>query len=74
MRKIAENIVKFIKRIRHVEYRVAIIVRGHTIYAYGTDRRMLVTLAKRTEDMSFWTLYKKGPIGLPEREVDFSVQ
>ena len=56
-----------------VRYRVAVIVRGRCFNASGTDRRKLISLAQRTEDMSFWTLYKTGPLWLPEREVDSSL-
>lgn len=65
-----KKITAFLRSALAVRYRVAVIVRGRCFNASGTDRRKLISLAQRTEDMSFWTLYKSGPFGLPEREID----
>lgn len=69
-----KKIVQFIRRQFQVEYRLTIIVDGATIHTTGTNRKHLSRMARNTEDMDYWSLYKKGPFGLSEREVDFGMR
>ncbi len=69
-----KKLVSIIKRQFRVEYRLTIIVNGKTMNTYGTNRRLLSRMARNTPMMEYWSLYKKGPFGLPEREVDFGMR
>lgn len=64
MRKILHKITNLF----HVEYRLTEIVRGKYINTYGTDKKLLIGRAK-SPGIRYWSLYKKGPFNLPEREV-----
>lgn len=67
------RILRLIKRAFHVQYRLSVLYQGDSWYrnTYGTDGRLLRRMAHNTEDISeHWTLYKRGPLFLPEREVD----
>lgn len=67
--------MKRIKKIKAwlfgVQYRLTVIVKGKTINHYGINRRLLTKMGKNTLGAEYWSLYKTGPFGLPEREVDF---
>jgi hypothetical protein len=69
--------MKFLKILRHpfrVKYRLSVLYSGdfEPRHNYGTDRALLRRIARNTQDISeYWSLYKSGPLGLPEREVDF---
>lgn len=69
-----KKLVSIIKRQFRVEYRLTIIVNGKTMNTYGTNRRLLSRMTRNTPMMEYWSLYKKGPFGLPEREVDFGMR
>lgn len=67
--------MKRIKKIKAwlfgVQYRLTVIVKGKTINHYGINRKLLTKMGKNTLGAEYWSLYKTGPFGLPEREVDF---
>ena len=66
--------MKLIKIIRHplrVEYRLTVITAKETTNTYGTNRRLLSKMARRLTASCYWSLYKKGPFGLPERLIDY---
>lgn len=65
------EIVSKIKEILRVQYRLTALFSGDTKprNTYGTNGKLLRKMAKRM-DADYWTLYKRGPFRLPEREVD----
>lgn len=73
MGAIGKKIAGLLSRPWRVTYRLTVIVNGKTMNTYGKDRKLLMNMAKRTEGMDYWALYKSGPLGLPEREVDGSI-
>lgn len=60
-----------IKRLLFVQYRLTVYYHGeqHPRNIYSTNRQILISLANHTGAHS-WSIYKSGPFGLPEREVD----
>jgi hypothetical protein len=64
--------MKIIKNLFRVQYRLTTIIRGQSQpkHFYGTDRSKLKRMAKSRKDVNYWAIYKRGPFGLPEREVD----
>lgn len=66
------RILRLIKRAFHVQYRLSVLYHGDNWYrnTYGTDGRLLRRMARNTASADHWTLYKSGPLFLPEREVD----
>ncbi|MBR1785296.1 MAG: hypothetical protein IJ760_07685 [Bacteroidales bacterium] len=66
------KIRKFIKRILYVEYRLTVYSQGEVkpYNTYSTKRRLLRG-SMNAPQVACWTLYKKGPFGLSEREIDF---
>ena len=65
------KIISILKRPFWVQYRLTVIVKGKTMNTYGIDRKMLTKMGRNTLGAEYWCLYKTGPFGLPEREVDF---
>lgn len=61
---------KRIKDLFRVEYRLSVLISGKFFSTYGTDRKLLKNIGNNTEGLTSWTLYKKGPLCLPEREID----
>ena len=62
---------RFIRRAFRVQYRLTVYAGGKYHNTYGTKRRLLTGIAKRTP-CDYWSIYKTGPLWLPEREVDNS--
>lgn len=65
-----KKLKSIIKRLFRVEYRLMIVISGKAINTYGTNRRLLTNMGKNTLGAEYWSLYKSGPLGLPEREID----
>jgi len=65
-----KKIISAIKRLFRVDYRLTIISAGQTTNTYGTDRKLLTSMAKNHLTMEYWTLYKRGPLFLAERYID----
>lgn len=68
-----KKIFKFIRNAFRVQYRLTVFYTGDSEprHTYGIDGRLLRRMARNTEQISdYWTLYKRGPLGLPEREID----
>lgn len=67
---------KLINILRHpfrVNYRLTVLYEGDTKFrnTYSSNVRLLRNMARNTEEIShFWSIYKSGPFGLPEREID----
>lgn len=66
-----KKIIQHIKSFFSVQYRLTV------IYAYGGEwehlkgkKRTLLKMANRLYPVERWSLYKRGPFHLPEREVD----
>ncbi len=66
-----KKLLSIIKRQFRVEYRLTIVIKGRIINTYGTNRRLLTNMGKNTLGADYWSLYKSGPLGLSEREIDF---
>jgi len=69
-----KKIVSYLHRLFHVEYRLSILYAGETTprHIHGTSGRQLRNFARTSKNaIDYWSLYKTGPFGLPEREVDF---
>ena len=68
-----KKIIGIIKHPFFVQYRLSVLFHGETElrHTYGINGLLLRRMSWNKEDMiDFWTLYKSGPFGLPEREVD----
>lgn len=67
------KIILFIKKMARVDFRLSILYRGETTprQVYHRSGRKLRDMARHTSGIEYWSLYKKGPLCLPEREVDF---
>lgn len=65
--------MKTIKNPFSVQYRLTMIMREQSKpkHIYGTDRRKLKRMATSRDNVCYLTLYKRGPLGLPERPVDW---
>lgn len=67
--------MKTIKKIKiwlfGVQYRLTVIIDGKSFNTYSDNRKLLAKMGRNTLGAEYWSLYKKGPFGLPEREVDF---
>lgn len=69
-----KKIINLLRRPFRVQYRLSVLYNGDTDvrHTYGTDGKLMRRLARNTEKIcNYWSLYKKGPFGLSEREVDF---
>lgn len=62
---------RIIRRMLRVEYRLTTISHGKAVSVYCTDRKTLKGTLARMTDIEYWTIYKRGPLWLPERTVDF---
>ena len=62
---------RIIKRMIYAEYRLTTISHGKSVNVYCTDRKILKDTLAKMPDIEYWTLYKTGPLWLPERTVDF---
>lgn len=68
-----KKITAFLRRPFRVSYRLSVLYHGETVprHTYGNDGHLLLRRARTAEGRChYWTLYKTGPFGLPEREVD----
>lgn len=67
---------KLISILRHpfrVNYRLTVLYEGDTKFrnTYSSNVRLLRKMAHHTEEIAlFWSIYKSGPFGLPEHEID----
>ena len=67
------KIIKYLRVLFRVQYRLSVLYTGEVDvrHTYGMNGRLLRNMAHSTEKIcTYWTLYKKGPFGLSEREVD----
>lgn len=64
----------FLRRMFRVQYRLSVLFEGETTprHTYGKDGMLLRRMAHSTANAQYWTLYRKGPLWLPEHEVDSS--
>lgn len=65
-----KKILKAIRRLFRVSYRVTTIRRGKVENVYCNTRRQAKGILRRMPDAEYWSVYKAGPMYLPEREVD----
>lgn len=67
-----KKILRLIRRAFRVQYRLSVLYHGDCWYrnTYGSNGRLLRRMARNSNNAKHWTLYKSGPLFLPEREVD----
>ncbi len=53
-----------------VNYRLTSFEQGRYVNRYSDNGKILRTIAKNLQHADYWTLYKKGPFWLSEREID----
>ena len=65
--------MKAIKKLFKAQYRLSVLYHGEGTYRpfYGTNRKLLQRMAKSFANVDSWTLYKSGPLFLPERPIDW---
>lgn len=70
-----KNFINFFRMIFRVQYRLSVLYRGETEFRhiYAAKSAMLKRMARSLSDVQYWSLYKEGPFGLPERKVDFGI-
>lgn len=65
---------RIFKKIKHalfgVQYRLTVIEGEKWINTYSLNRRQLDGAKK---DAVYWAMYKRGPLCLPERQIDCSM-
>lgn len=68
-----KKIFSTIKRLLRVQYRLSVMYRGETKVTniYGLKFKLLRNMAK-SMDVTYWSIYKTGPLGIGERKVDSS--
>ena len=62
----------FFNNLFRVSYRLSVLYKGKPWYLfyYGSSIRKLRRLARHAPNVVNWSIYKTGPLFLPEREVD----
>lgn len=69
-----KKMIERIRRLFTVEYRLSVIFQDSVEWAqYKGKRRSLLNIASQLHPVVYWSLYKKGPFNLLEREVDCSL-
>lgn len=63
------KILRYIKRLFRVQYRLTAIIHGKAVNTYLTSGRLAKRMLRYKQDAEYWSLYKRGPFGLPEREI-----
>jgi len=64
-----KKILKAIRRLLCVNYRVATIKSGKVENVYCNTRRQAMNALKRMNDAEYWSIYKTGPFGIKERKI-----
>lgn len=66
------KIISKIKSLFRASYRLSVIYTGETNprHIHGLNGRLLRNMGKNSAAL-YWTLYKVGPFGLPERPVEW---
>ena len=65
--------MKAIRKLFKAQYRLSVLYHGEGTYRhiYGTKKKQLKQMAKHLVNVDNWTLYKSGPLFLPERPIDW---
>lgn len=68
------NLLEKIKDLFVIEYRLTVLYRGEGTpeHIRHRSRRILKAIAKNLHGYQYWSLYKRGAMGLPERLIDCS--
>ena len=69
------NITTHIRHLLSIQYRLCVQYNGITVphNIISDDLRQLRKKAKSLSDYQYWSIYKSGPLGLCEREIDCSL-
>lgn len=65
-----KSIKSAFRKLFRVSYRLTVIVGGISRNTYSTDGKLLRKMADNMCDVEYWTIYKQGPLLLPEREIE----
>ena len=68
-----KKIISILRRPFGVQYRLTVYYKGDSRprNCYAAEGRIIRNMARASvHDVEYWTLYKTGPLGLPEREID----
>ena len=68
------KILCILKKAFRTQYRLTVFVDGRYRDTYCNNSRMVKSMAIHSPYGSTWTIYKSGPFGLPEREVESGKQ
>lgn len=70
-----QKVAKWLKKAKiwltSTQYCLRVTAGGKTTSTYALDRRTLSNQARHLSTPCYWTLYKTGPMSLPERPVDY---
>lgn len=61
--------MNIIRRIFNTQYRLTTIRNGKLVHTYCFNKRVLKRMVARFDDAEYWTIYKRGPFGIPERPI-----
>ena len=65
-----KTILRYIKRLFRVQYRLTTIIHGKTVNTYLTSGRLAKRMLHAKQDAEYWSIYKSGPFFLAEREIN----
>ena len=65
-----KTILRYIKRLFRVQYRLTTIERGKAKNCYCNNKRIMKNMLRTLSDVEYWTVYKTGPFFLAEREIN----
>lgn len=65
-----KTIIRYIKRLFRVQYRLTTIIHGKAVNTYCNSGRMAKRMLHAKQDAEYWSLYKRGLFGLHEREIN----
>lgn len=61
-----KKIKHLIKKLFRSEYRLTTYTKGIACNYYAASKQMVLKIAHSDRSIDYWTLYKKGPLGIPE--------
>lgn len=67
---IMQKLKRVIAKLFIVNYRLTSFENGRYVNRYSDNGKLLFAMAKNLKNAEYWTLYKKGPFGIAEREID----
>lgn len=67
---------RILRKLFRVQYRLSVLNKGDVQmwHYFANDGKMIKRMARNLSKAQYWTLYKRGPFGLPERPIDWGVR